>query len=256
MVAISFIHRMHPESRIDGFTQHDGTVRFFTFVWAAILRTGATKVMDYGAGRGAFFFKNTPNSGSLLRKYLQDLRNTGARVTACDIDPVVLDHPCSDEQVHIDARQPLPFADDSFDIIVSDNTFEHVDDVGFTAAELIRVLRPGGYICARTPSKYGYVALTAAIIPNRLHTAALRYVQPRRKAEDTFPTVYRLNTPTQLRRYFAGCAVYHFYASSEPAYAFDNRFVYRAFLLLHRFLPGPLNTTLCAFIHKPPRSPA
>ncbi len=251
MCALPLKQLVHPEACIDGFSQHDGTVRFFSFVWACIMRTGAKRVLDYGAGRGQFFFENTPESGSLLRKHLQDLRNTGAKVTACDVDPVVLDHPCSHEQVHVTLGQPLPFADESFDVIVSDNTFEHITDAKLAAAELVRILRPGGYICARTPSRYGYPALVSALIPNRMHTAFLRRAQPFRKAEDVFPTVYRLNTLAQLRRCFPGCRVLHYYHSAEPAYVFDNRLLYRAFLLVHRLLPGPLNATLCTFIHKP-----
>lgn len=251
MSSPSIIRRMHPEANIDGFSHRDKAVSFYAFVWACALRTGAIRILDFGAGSGAFFRDEAADTGSLLRARIQDLRNTGARVTACDIDPAVHDHPCSDEQVVVTAGEPLPFADASFDLVVSYNTFEHVEDPAFTAAELLRVLRPGGYVCAATPSRYGYVALASALIPNRLHGAVLRRVQPRRRAEDIFPTFYRLNTPAQLRRCFRGCEVRHYYFSSEPVYTFDNLLVYRAFLFLHRLLPGPLNMLFCAFIRKP-----
>lgn len=251
MSQTAFRQRMHREAGIDGFSQRDGVVRFYAFVWACTLRTRAGRVLDYGAGRGVQFLRSTAADGSLYRRHLLDLRNTGARVTACDIDPVVREHPCSDEQRQIRADAPLPFEDESFDVIVCDNTFEHIEDPGFTAAELLRVLRPGGYVCARTPSRYGYVALAASLVPNRLHTAVLRRAQPRRAAADTFPTLYRLNSPAQLRRCFPGCTVYHYHFSGEPAYSFESPLIYRTFGLLHRLLPGPLNVTLCAFIRKP-----
>ena len=253
MSQTAFRQRMHREARIDGFSQHDGVVLFYSFVRACILRTGARSVLDYGAGRGVQYLRNSAEDGSLYRRHLLDLRNTGARVTAADIDAAVLDHPCSDEQRQIRADAPLPFEDESFDVIVSDNTFEHIRTPEPTAAELVRVLRPGGYICARTPSRYGYVALAASLVPNRLHAAALRRLQPHKAAEDTFPTAYRLNTPAQLRRCFPGCTVNHFFFSGEPAYSFDNPLIYRSFRLLHRLLPGPLNANLCAFIRKAER---
>lgn len=248
---MSLLKHVHPEANIDGFTRADGTVRFFAFVWACILQTKATRILDYGAGRGAFFFTNTAETGSLFRKHLQDLRNTGAQVTACDIDGAVLDHPCSNERVQITPGEALPFANESFDVIVSDHTFEHIEDAAFAASELVRVLRQGGYICVRTPSRYGYVALISALIPNRLHTAVIRRAQSHRKTEDVFPTVYRLNTPAQLHHHFPCCTIYHYYFSGEPSYAFGNRLVYGGLWLLHRLLPGPLNTSLCAFIRKP-----
>lgn len=251
MPPASLTQRMHPEACIDGFTQHDGVVSFYSFVWACIFRTGASRVLDYGAGRGVQFLRNTAEGGSLYRRHLLDMRNTGVRVTACDIDSAVLEHPCSDEQRRVPPDQPLPFEDESFDVIVCDNVLEHIQMPGFTASELLRVLRPSGYVCARTPSRYGYVALAASLVPNRLHTAVLRRAQPHKKAEDTFPTVYGMNTPSQLSRLFPDCAVYHYYISGAPAYSFDNALLYRMFALLHRLLPGPLNTTMCAFIRKP-----
>jgi len=251
---ISFLQRVHPESKIDGFNKSDGTILFFSFVWACILRNNAQKILDFGAGRGAFYYNNTAEKGSLFRKYLQDIRNTGAKVTACDIDPVVRDHPCSDLQVQIEPGKALPFKDESFDIIVSDHTFEHIAEPDFVARELLRILTPGGYICARTPSKYGYVALISSLIPNRFHTAMLRRAQPGRMAEDVFPTVYKLNTLSQIRRHFSGCDVTHYFFSGEPSYAFGNQIVYGMLRIFHRLLPGPLNTSVCLFIRKPGRA--
>ena len=226
-------------------------MRFFSFVWACILRTNATRVLDFGAGRGKFFFLNTGETGSLWRRYLQDLRNTGAHVTVCDVDDAVLDHPCAHERVKILPHKRLPFEDGSFDVVVSDHTFEHIEDPAFVAAELVRVLRPGGYICARTPNKYGYVALMARLIPERLHMAVLRRAQPHRQARDVFPTAYKLNTPKQLQRVFSECTVYHYYFSGDPSYSFGSGIIHRAFQVLHWLLPPQLRPIMCAFIRKP-----
>lgn len=180
----AFTFRTRHEKNVDGFTALDGTVRLYNFVKAAMLRVGAREVLDLGAGRGGIWH----DDASLYRRYLFDLRSTGATVTVCDVDQVVLTHPCSHAQVVISAGQPLPFADGAFDIIVSDMTFEHIEDPAQVAGELLRILRPGGYVCARTPNRFGYVRVMANLIPNRLHVAALRRVQPSRKPEDVFPT--------------------------------------------------------------------
>jgi SAM-dependent methyltransferase len=245
-----FAFRYHPEKCIDGFTALDGTIRFFGFVKAILLKTGARDVLDFGAGRGGFWHDD-PSS---YRRQMRDLRTTGAAVTACDIDEAVLSHPCSDTQVVIFPGKRLPFADEGFDVIVSDMTFEHIEQGAFVARELLRILRKGGFICARTTNRFGYVRVMTALVPKRLHAPLLRAVQPNRKAEDVFPTVYNMNSPSQVRRLFAGCNVYHFYDSAEPAYYFGNRVLYSMSMLAHKLLPSRLATTVCLFIEKAPGS--
>ena len=242
-----FTHSIHREKRIDGFTALDGTIKFYSFVRAILLKTDAREVLDFGAGRGAALI----DDASSYRRNLRDLRATGANVTACDVDDVVLTHPCSDKQVVIEAGQRLPFADASFDVIVSDMTFEHIDDAPFVADELLRVLRPGGYICARTPNRFGYVRLMTGLVPNKMHSSLLKHIQPDRKEEDVFPTVYRMNSPGQIRPLFEHCNVYHIYDSAEPAYYFGNSLLYRGLMVLHKLLPAKFATALFLFIEKP-----
>ncbi len=47
-----FTYAAHPEKSIDGFTALDGTVRFYGFVKAIMLRNDVKSVLDFGAGRG------------------------------------------------------------------------------------------------------------------------------------------------------------------------------------------------------------
>ncbi|MGA7712340.1 MAG: methyltransferase domain-containing protein [Rhizomicrobium sp.] len=243
---MAFLDAIHPERHIDGFSKLSGTLTFYSFVRAIMLRHGVKNVLDFGAGRGETF-----DSSEALNTHLRDLRFNGARVCACDVDTAVKTHPRSHEQVVISPNVSLPFPDGAFDLIVSDMTFEHITDPEFVAAELLRVLKPGGYICARTPNKYGYVAILSRLTPNARHVGALRHVQPDRKAQDVFPTAYKMNTPQQVRRLFPSCETYCITASAEPAYYFGNAFLYRALLVMHRFLPPVLDTTLFFFIHKP-----
>jgi SAM-dependent methyltransferase len=241
------IGRVHPEFRIDRFTRHDGTVRFFNYVHAIIGRgDDSLEVLEFGAGRGSFFH----DGRSEYRKRLQDLRSSGAVVTAADIDPVVETHPCSDHQVVIEAGKPLPFDDGSFDVIVSDFTFEHLPDPGQVAGELLRVLKPGGWLCARTVNKWGYVAMVSRLVPNALHARLLGRIQPQRSEADVFPTVYRLNTPGAARRHFSGHEVIWYHDNGDPAYHFGNGLLYRLLLLGHRLLPARLATSICIFVRK------
>ncbi len=239
---------LHSEYKIDSFTKHDGTILFFNFVRAIIGNAGSVvKVLDFGAGRGAFHLSKK----SHYRNQLQDLRTSGATVVACDVDEAVKNHPCSDEQVVLDLGGSLPFEDNTFDLIVSDFVFEHLENPSETGMELLRITRPGGWICARTPNKWGYVALISKIVPNALHEKLLKKVQPTRSSEDVFRTVYRLNSPRSVRRHFPNCDVRWYYHSGDPAYHFSNGIIYRLLLLLHRLLVPKLSTSVCFFIQKP-----
>lgn len=242
-----FQDTIHPERSIDGFTALDGTVRFYGFVRACMLQTEAKRVLDFGAGRGAAL----QDDPSLYRRHLRDLRFRGAEVVAADIDDAVLLHVASDSQVVLTLGAPLPFDDESFDVIVSDMTFEHLEEPEVVAKDLLRVLRPGGYICARTPNRRGYVAMLSRMVPNHHHTGALKSIQPHRKAQDVFPAFYRLNDGRTLRKAFAGCEVSYFIDSSEPAYHFGSSLIYRMMLFSHRLLPAGFATTLNVFIQKP-----
>jgi SAM-dependent methyltransferase len=59
----------------------------------------------------------------------------------------------------IGANQALPFLDESFEAVISLNVLEHVDDPFLAAAEIRRVLRPGGMLYVDVPfmqTEHGY----------------------------------------------------------------------------------------------------
>lgn len=237
--------RFFPEVHLGGFSHVDGTVGMYNQI-AALIRPGDT-VLEFGAGRGG----NISTDPSPYRRWLQTLRGRCTHVVGCDIDPVVSENPFLDEAVVIRPGEPLPFADDSFDLIVSNNVFEHVADAEQVAGELLRILKPGGVLCASTPNKFGYVALAAMLVRNARHADVLKRVQPHRLAIDVFPTLYRMNTPAALRRLFGKAGDVVIYAhSAEPSYHFGSRPVFGMFKLLHKLLPDQLAATLYVYVRK------
>ena len=191
------------------------------------------------------------NDPSLHRRWLQNFRGRCAHVDGCDPDPVVLENPTLDAAAVLKGGEPLPYEDERFDLIVSRYVFEHIDDPEWAAKELLRVLKPGGWICAMTPNSWGYVALASRLVPNRLHSRALSRVQPGRQGKDVFPTVYKLNRPSAVKRYFGGGAdVYHYSTSAVPSYHFGNLFLLRLQQLLHRLTPPMFDVGLRFFIRK------
>ena len=51
-------------------------------------------------------------------------------------------------------NQRLPYADNSFDLIISDQVFEHVQDQATVFQELYRITRPGGHGLHCIPARY------------------------------------------------------------------------------------------------------
>ncbi len=236
----------YPENRAGGFSRCDGTIQFYQRVHA-LLRPQAD-VLDFGAGRGAAYYQDP----STYRKSLRNLRGEGRHVVGVDVDPVVSGNPMIDEAVVIDPDSPLPFSNDTFDLIVSDSTFEHVSDAERIAGELDRVLKVNGWICARTPNRNGYVALINRTIPKGVSKRLVSSAQPGRKVEDIFPAHYRMNTVGTLNRLFPTDRYDHmtFAFDSEPRYHFNRWAMFVLLLIVHSCTPPALKNTLMAFLQK------
>jgi SAM-dependent methyltransferase len=237
--------RFFPESNIGGFSQEDAGIALFTQIDAVLRPTD--RVLDFGAGRGEHILDNAVD----YRRRLFNLRGRCAHVEGCDVDEVVLTNPFLDHASVIKQGSPLPYPDNSFDIIYARSVFEHIDDPDLVAQELVRIVRPGGLIAALTPNKFGYIAAAATIVPNRLHVRALSHIQPTRKSVDVFPTLYRLNTPRALERAFGPTVdIYIVHVSGEPAYHFGSPLLYRITKSLHKHLPDRLQPLLIVYIRK------
>lgn len=236
--------KLYPEMAAGGFTHVDQVWLFFLRVNALLQRE--MTVLDFGAGRGEAIL-----SADGFLKGLQSFRGRCAHLYGADVDPVVMTNATVDTPLLIEnGRIPLP--DLSIDLVVSSATFEHVSDPEIIARELERVIKPGGWICAWTPSKYGYVALGARVVPNSLHAKAVAKLGDRRGKHDVFPTVYRLNTKSAIRRYFPSdkfldCS---YYLGGSPTYHAGIPLLARFWRLYNALVPGPLKKNLHVFLQK------
>ena len=67
----------------------------------------------------------------------------------------------------------MPFADGSFQTVVSNSVLEHIPDVEMTVREIARVLKPGGEFAMTTPSEYYPTFLLGASLPRKIGVAKL-----------------------------------------------------------------------------------
>jgi SAM-dependent methyltransferase len=244
------LRRLYPEAAVGGYTHLDGTVEFYTRISALVDDT--SEVLDFGAGRGQWSVDPMPETSRRLRM----LRGRVTRVVGTDVDDAVLTNPALDEAHVVPIGAALPFGDGTFDLVVADHVLEHVDaeHAPEVARELLRVLRPGGWLAARTPNKWGMIGIGARAVPNRLHAGVVDRLQPGRKAEDVFPVRYRMNTRKDLRRLFAPHPVHVYGHASEPTYFGRSATVWRLAAGVDRLTPPRLRPTLMVFVQKtPPR---
>jgi SAM-dependent methyltransferase len=236
----------YPEARAGGFSRVDGSIQFL-FRVQSLLAPGQA-VLEFGAGRGHHMLEDHVPA----RHALRCLSGDGRYVVGVDVDPIVMSNPFLDEAHVIRPEDPLPFPDGRFDIIFSDHVFEHVSDPAHVAAELARVTKPGGWICARTPNKWSYAGIGTRLIPNRLHARVLQLLQPGRKEMDVFPTVYRLNTGSALRRFFP-CERFadaSYTWDAEPVYVGTGSPAWALIRLVHALTPRPWRGVRFIFLQK------
>ena len=155
---------------IGGYTPNDGTIEFYARIKALICPEH--KILDLGAGRAEWF----EDDQCEYRRNIRLIKGHVSEVIAADVDEAVLYNRTSDRNLVFDKTIPLP--DQSIDVIIADYVLEHVVDPEGFAAEVRRLLKPGGIFCARTPHKFHYVSIGARIVKNQRHVKFLRWLQP------------------------------------------------------------------------------
>lgn len=110
------------------------------------------RILDVGAGFGRHCFEAARRGASVVAldyaddEVVQTRATIGAMIEAGEIT--------SDRFAGVlrgDATR-LPFDDDSFDVVVTSEVLEHIQDDVSAIAEMVRVLKPGGRFAASVPS--------------------------------------------------------------------------------------------------------
>ena len=135
------------------------------------------KALDWGCGNGHFSYFllrhglnvegfSLDPGGNALEQHLSQRFGHAYRMTEGDPDNPV----------------QLPYPDQSFDLVFSIGVLEHVRETGgseeASLAEIVRVLRPGGYfICGMLPKKYSWIEFVVRQAFQGKHQHAFRYTK-------------------------------------------------------------------------------
>lgn len=131
----------------------------------------------------------------------------------------------------------LPFADETFTLVMNSWVMEHLGAPEQVLGEIARVLKPGGHFLFITPNAHNYLIWARRLVPNRVSTPVVDAMYGR--GEDyIFPTHYRANTRKAIDSYLLplGLEPMQFEYVSDPTYLAFNRMMFWASVLVERVL--------------------
>ena len=198
-------------------------------VYEATVRSylhAAARILDFGCGRGGlpeklsaempYVFGVDPDWTSLSEYRNPDVRRT----------------------VGVDGQ--LPFAEASFDLILSSWVLEHLSQPEKAFRDITRMLAPNGRFIFLTPNAQNPLLQLNRIA--RWLPMLQRRLVPRiyaRDEQDTFAVRYRANTARRLRRLGqqAGLRLEQLQCIADPTYIAFSPGLFRLATLMERLLP-------------------
>jgi SAM-dependent methyltransferase len=171
-----------------------GQERRFEMVREAAGERMHGSVFEAGCGVGSYLFHLQKEARQAVGLDIELERTSQAHLGA--------------DQVVCGAGESLPFPDGSFDLVLSNEVLEHVQDDRAAVGEIVRILRPGGRLVLFCPNR-GYPFETHGIYwRGRYHFGNIPLVNylPRRWRDRLVPHV-RVYARGDIERLFAGLPV-------------------------------------------------
>ena len=198
------------------------------------LRPGG-RILDAGCGR---------------KTRLRDYRDRIAELVGVDVDAAAgAENAALDRFVVADLCTPLPFEDESFDLVYANFVIEHLESPLAALQEWRRVLRPDGSVVLLTSNSANPLVGGARLLPHRVRVL-LKGAGAGVAEEDVIPARYAANTPRRLAAVVAKAgfapvevafvATLHRYAERKP-------FLPAVLRGFERLLPPLLRSTIVAW---------
>lgn len=202
-------------------SRYNGTMQFWNLIRS---KHGQGRILEIGAG-----------PSNRTSEFLSQI----GELAAIDIDESVLHNKYADESAVYDGVK-IPFADNSFETVVSDYVFEHVEKPSELIAEIKRVIKSGGYFLVRTPNLYHYVSIGAKLLPDSLHgSLVLKLQKSIRRHEDIYKTYHRFNSPGRCSRLLSKNGftnIEKVMLECEPSYGYGSPVLFYPMMVVERIL--------------------
>ena len=164
---------------LPSFVWRAGQERRFEMVRRWVSLQGAT-VLDVGCGVGMY-------TGAFRR---ETDRVFGIEI---EFERVAVAHRRVDTVVQSPGER-LPFPNDTFDLVFSNEVLEHVDDDRACVAEMVRVTRPGGRVIAFVPNRWYFFETHGIYWRGQYHFGNIPLV-------NWLPTPWRARLAPHVRAY-------------------------------------------------------
>ena len=225
-----------------GFSPNDGTIDFYLRVRAYTNKN--TTVLDLGAGIGDWFLDKKRNKTT---RSIQYLKHDVKKIIGADVDKIVVKNKSTHKNVII--KKNIPYKKNSFDLIICDWVFEHIEYPKTFYNEINRVLKKGGILCARTPHKFCYLAIISNLLEgSKVKDFILKKAQPGRGRY--FKSFYRLNTRNKINKIFLNYTNNSFIYTPDPSYFFNSKILFYLMNKIHFLLPKFFSGVLYSFLKK------
>jgi len=131
---------------------------WFPWVFDALDLQPHTRVCEIGCGPGGLWVANAQRLPGAIELALMDMSPAMVAQARAAVAPW---HPTL--ACLVGDAQALPFTPESFDLVIANHMLYHVPDRARALAEMRRILRPGGRLCAATNGRDHMVELREAI---------------------------------------------------------------------------------------------
>ncbi len=185
-------------------TEHDKTIELGhpSYVW----RYGQNRRLELIRRHARLDGARILDVGCGLGLYVRQFRAFSDDVWGVDVDAEKLAEAAHTlPNILLAPAEALPFADGSFDVVLSHEVLEHVDDDRRAVAEACRVLKPGGRLVVFVPNRWYPFETHGAFWGGRYHFGNIplvNYLPDRLRAR--FCPHVRAYRARELRRLFDG----------------------------------------------------
>jgi len=129
-------------------------------------------LLEYGSGESIVV-----DIGCCPPLFLLSAQNLGFQVSGVDITPDRFSRCIEVENLNVFKcnieTEPLPFDDETVDVIVLNEVFEHLRiNLVYTFSEVFRVLRPNGYLILSTPNLKSLNGILNYVFHNKAYSCA------------------------------------------------------------------------------------